>query len=85
MFQQTLEQVVRSTWQSEPVKTQVSQQGSCWSMVQEDINKTLSQEKKGKAFQSCVTNTGVSWAEPQQTDKGNGGFPSGTDSKKSYW
>lgn len=40
MFQQTLEQVVRSTWQSEPAKTQVVQQESRWSMVQEDINKT---------------------------------------------
>lgn len=54
-------------------------------MVQEDINKTLSQEKREKPFKMPVTNTVVSWAEPQYTDKVGGGFPSGTDSKKASW
>lgn len=85
MFQQTLEQVVWSTWQSEPVKTQVSQQESCWSMVQEDINKTLTRKKREKPFKILVINMGVSWAEPHQTDKVDGGFPSGTDFKKASW
>lgn len=54
-------------------------------MVQEDINKTLSQGKWEKHFEILVANTEVSWAEPQQADKVDGSFPSGTDSKKASW